>query len=101
MGAKVNMASSDHLNPDQHMSVGHIKKITSNRDVRNMLEKLVDNDVKFVLSDSTNHHQLKIIGDGIVTLSKSPSDHRAVKNMQSDIRKNIRQSIDPEWNFPK
>lgn len=95
------MSASDHLHPDQHMNEGHIKQVVSHKEVRGMLNKLVNNDVKFVLSDGSKHHQLKIVGNGIVTLSKSPSDQRAVKNMQGDIQRSIRRDINPEWGFPK
>ena len=95
------MAASDHVNPDQHMNHGHIKETVSHKGVRQMLGNLVDNDVKFLLSTKSKHHELKIIGNGIVTLSKSPSDHHALKNMQSDIQRSIRRDINPEWKFPK
>lgn len=95
------MAASDHLNPDQHMSQGHINQIVQHKEVKQMLGKLVDNDVKFVLGSGKTHHKLKVIGNGIVTFSKSPSDKRAVKNMERDIRRSVRKDIDPEWNFPK
>lgn len=95
------MSASDHVNPDQHMNQGHINQIVQHKDVRQMLGKLVDNDVKFILSDGGKHHQLKIVGNGIVTLSKSPSDHRAIRNMEQDIRRSIKRDINPEWQFPK
>jgi len=101
MGAKVIMASSDHINPRQHMNMGHIRSVVTHRETRQMLEKLVDNDVKFLLSNRTKHHQLKIVGDGIVTFSKSPSDTRALKNTKSIIQRSIRQNINPEWDFPE
>lgn len=101
LGCDQVMASSDHINPDQHMNFGHIKSIVQHKEVRQMLGKLVDNDVKFLLSDGGKHHQLKIIGNGIVHLSKTPGDRRAIKEMEGDIRRGIRKDIDPEWKFPK
>ena len=95
------MAASDHLNPDQHMTDEHIKHLTKHKEVRQMLGKLVDNDVKFIATHGKTHIQLKIVGDGIVHLSKTPGDQRALNNMKGDIRRSIRQSIDPEWQFPE
>ena len=97
--AKV-MAASDHVNPDQHMNHGHINQIATHKEVKQLLGKLVDNDVKFVLADGKKHHQLKVVGNGIVTISKSPSDKRALDNIKGDIRKSIRRDIDPDWKFP-
>lgn len=95
------MPASDHINPDQHMNMGHINQSVTHKEVKQLLGKLVDNDVKFILSSGSKHHQLKIVGDGMVTIGKSPSDHRAIKNIRSDIRRNIRKDIDPSWDFPK
>jgi hypothetical protein len=95
------MSASDHIHPSQHMNHGHIHDSVGHRGVRDMLGKLVDNDVKFLLSTKKKHHELKIIGNGLVNFSKTPSDHRAIKNMQGDIQRSIRRDIDPEWKFPK
>lgn len=95
------MPASDSVNPEQHMNKGHINEIVQHKEVKQMLHKLVDNDVKFLLSTGKKHHQLKIIGDGLVTFSKSPSDKRAIKEMQGDIRRGIRKEIDADWEFPK
>jgi len=95
------VSASDHVNPDQHMNHGHIHQSVSNKDVKDMLNKLVGNDVKFLLNTKRNHHQLKVIGNGLINFAKTPSDPRAVKNMQSDIQREIRRSLDPEWKFPK
>lgn len=95
------MAASDNINHDQHMSHGHVRQITTHKGVRELLGKLVGNDVKFILSDAEKHHQLKIVGNGIVHISKTPSDHRALKNIQGDIQRSIRKDIDPNWKFPK
>ena len=95
------MSASDALNSDQHMNHAHIKSLTSHKGVREILGKLVDNDVKFIASAGNEHIKLKIVGDGLVHLSKTPSDSRAIKNIQGDIQRNIRQSINPEWKFPK
>lgn len=95
------MSASDAVSPEQHMNRGHINEIVQHKEVKQMLHKLVDNEVKFVLSTGKKHNQLKIIGNGLVTLSKSPSDKRAIKEMQSDIRRSIRKDINSEWDFPK
>lgn len=100
MGAKVIMAASDHVNPSQHMNKAHIKSATSHKETRQMLEKLIDNDVKFLVSSKKNHVQLKIIGDGIVAFGRTPGDSRAVQNTKSTIQRSIRQHINPEWTFP-
>jgi hypothetical protein len=100
MGAKVIMAASDHVHPSQHMNKAHIKSATSHKETRQMLEKLIDNDVKFLLSHKKNHLQLKIIGDGLVAFSSSPSDSRGLANNKAIIQRSIRQHIDPEWRFP-
>lgn len=94
------MGASDHLNPDQHMTHDHIKGLTSHKELRQTLGKLVGNEVGVIASSGKTHIQLKIVGDGIVHVSKTPSDKRAIKNIQSDIQRNIRQSINPEWKFP-
>lgn len=95
------MSASDALNTDQHMNMGHINQIATHKEVKQLLGKLVGNEVKFALTDGKKHHQLKVVGDGLVTVSKSPSDKRALDNIKSDIRRTVRQNIDPNWQFPK
>lgn len=94
------MSASDHLNDKQHMSHEHIKQLTTHRDVRQLLGSLVDNEVKFVATAGKNHINLKMVGNGQVTMSKTPSDKRAIHNMRSDIRREIRSSLNPDWDFP-
>lgn len=96
------MSASDHLNSDQHLNKAHIKSLTTHKEMRELLGKLVDNDVKFIASAGKNHIQLKMVGDGLTHLSKTPSDKRAIHKMKSDIRRSIRESgLNPEWEFPE
>ena len=95
------MSASDSINSDQHMNMSHINQIATHKEVKQLLGKLVGNDVKFILSDGKKHHQLKVVGNGIVTISKSPSDKRAIDNIKGDIRRSIRQDVNPDWQFPK
>lgn len=94
------MSASDHLHPDQHFSQEHINSLTGHKEVRKLLGKLVGNDVKFIGSAGQKHIQLKIVNDGMVHLSKTPGDNRAIKNIRGDIQRSIRQSLDPNWTFP-
>ena len=101
-GPETTSSGADKLNPDQHMNEGHIRKLVGDKDTQQSLLKLVNNDVKFVLSNTgSSHHMLKIIGDGMVIFSKSPGTNRSVKNAMHQVRRQIRQTIDPDWDFPK
>ena len=95
-------SGADKLNPDQHMNEGLIRESVKHKETQENLLSLVGNDVKFVLSKTgSNHHMLKIVGDGMVIFSNSPRDSHSVKNGMHQVRRQIRQSIDPNWDFPK
>ena len=83
------MGTEQNLNWEQHALNGErIKALTSDRDFRDMLSR-VSQGTTPVMAHKTGsgHIQLRIKDDGIVHMASTPSDWRAVRNMESRIQR--------------
>lgn len=93
--------SKDNINHEQFLTKEHINSLTPHKDMRAFLLSLKGNSVKFMPTKSAGEHiKLHIIDDGSVFMSQTPSDHRALKNAMSDVRRQVREHIDPTWDLP-
>ena len=87
------MGTEGHLNWEQHaLNDDHIKSLTSDRDFRDMLTR-VSQGTTPVMAHKTGsgHIQLRIKDDGIVHMASTPSDWRAVKNVESRIQRHFKE----------
>lgn len=89
-----------HVNAEQHrLTVEHIKSLTSDRDVQEMLSRVAQGSTPvFAHKTRSGHIQVRIQGDGITHVMGTPQDWRSVKNDEAWIRRNMRQI---GHNFPK
>lgn len=87
------MGTEGHLNWEQHaLNDDHIKSLTSDRDFRDMLSR-VSQGTTPVMAHKTGsgHIQLRIKDDGIVHMASTPSDWRAVRNVESRIQRHFKE----------
>lgn len=86
------MGTEQHLNWDQHaLTEDRINGLTRDSGFREMLGRVSQGSTPVIgLRTKSGHIQLRIKGDGLVHLASTPSDHRAVKNMEQQIRRNFR-----------
>lgn len=85
------MSGGDNLNWEQHaLTSDHIKSLTPDQDFRDMLTR-VSQGTTPVMAHKTGsgHIQLRIKEDGIVHMASTPSDWRAVKNVESRIKRHF------------
>ena len=83
--------AAENLNYDQMgMTHEHVRQLTPHKGVREILSRVVDCGHP-VISQSlpSGHFRLYIKDDGIVHVSGTPSDHRALKSIEGDIRRGI------------
>jgi len=94
------MATEDHLQWEQHaLTDDHIRSLTTHKDYRELFARVAQATTPVMaLKTRSGHIQIRIKGDGMLHTGSTPSDKRAVKNLESDIRRNMRQI---EHNFPK
>lgn len=87
------MGTEQHLNWDQHaLNDQRIRNLTRDDAHREMLSRVAEGSTPvagFLLKNG--HIQLRIKGDGIVHMASTPSDHRAVKNNEQRIRRQMRE----------
>lgn len=83
--------AKEHLNYAQMgLTHGQINSISSHKGVRKLLGHLVDNSPTRVIAQSgKNHIKLFFENDGLVSMASTPSDNRAMKNNESQIRKSL------------
>jgi len=62
-------------------------KITD-REIRKIVKSAVKQGCEVKASRRSSHIQIIVPGKGIVTVSSSPSDERAYKNIRADLRRN-------------
>lgn len=93
--------SKDNINHEQFLTKSHIKGLTSHKGFQDFLLSLSGNPVKFIPTKTAgNHIKLHIVGDGSVFMASTPSDHRALNNNMSMVRRQVREHVDPEWELP-
>jgi hypothetical protein len=83
------MGTEQNLNWEQHaLNSERIKALTPDRDFRDMLSR-VSQGTTPVMAHKTGsgHIQLRIKDDGIVHMASTPSDWRAVRNIESRIQR--------------
>ena len=92
--------SADHLQWDQYaLTDDHIRTLTTHKDYRVLFARVAQGTTPVMaLKTRSGHIQIRIKGDGMLHTGSTPSDKRAVKNLESDIRRNMRQI---DHNFPK
>jgi hypothetical protein len=92
--------SADHLQWDQYaLTDDHIRTLTTHKDYRELFGRVAQGTTPVMaLKTRSGHIQIRIKGDGMLHTGSTPSDKRAVKNLESDIRRNMRQI---DHNFPK
>ena len=92
--------SADHLQWDQYaLTDDHIRSLTTHKDYRELFSRVAQGTTPVMaLKTRSGHIQIRIKGDGMLHTGSTPSDNRAVKNLESDIRRNMRQI---DHNFPK
>lgn len=87
------MGTEQHLNWDQHaLTEQRIRALTRDDSHREMLSRVAQGSTRvagYLLGNG--HIQLRIEGDGLVHIASTPSDHRAVKNNESRIRRQMSQ----------
>lgn len=94
--------SKDKINHEQFLTKEHINSLTPHKGMRDFLLSLKGNSVAFMPTKTAGEHiKLHVIGDGSVFMSQTPSDHRALKNAMADVRRTVRENIDPTWNYPE
>lgn len=83
--------AKEHLNYDQlKLTHSQIGSLTSHKETRKLLGHLVDNSPARVIAQSGNTHiKLFFENDGLVAISGSPSDSRAVENNDKQIRRSL------------
>ena len=83
--------AKEHLNYEQMgLTHGAINSLSSHKGVRNLLGHLVNNSpTRVIAQGGKNHIKLYFENDGLITMSKSPSDNRAMKNNESQIRRSL------------
>jgi hypothetical protein len=94
------MGTEEHLNWDQHaLNEDRVRGLTTDKPFREMLSRVGQGSTP-VMGHKTQsgHIQLRIKGDGVVHMASTPSDHRAVKNMESLVR---RKMAEIGHDFPK
>ena len=94
------MANESNLNWEQHaLSEDRIRSLTTHKPFREVLSRISQASTP-VMGHKTHsgHIQLRIKDDGIVHMASTPSDHRAVKNMESFVRKKM---IEVGHDFPR
>lgn len=83
--------AKEHLNYEQMgLTHGHIKSLTSHKETRKLLGHLVDNSpTRVIAQHGKTHIKLYFENDGLVAISGSPSDNRAVSNNDKQIRRSL------------
>lgn len=94
------MATDDNLQWEQYaLTDSHIRNLTTHKDYRELFARVAQATTPVMaVKTRSGHIQLRIKGDGVLHTGSTPSDNRAVKNLESDIRRNMRQI---DHNFPK
>jgi hypothetical protein len=94
------VSTEDNLNWEQHsLTEDHVRSLTTDKPFREMLSRVSQGSTP-VMGHRTGsgHIQLRIKGDGVVHMASTPSDHRAVKNMESLVR---RKMVEIGHDFPR
>ena len=83
--------AKDHLNYEQmKLTHAHINSLTSHKETRGLLSHLVDNSpTRVIAQHGKTHIKLYFENDGLITISGSPSDNRAVSNNDKQIRRSL------------
>lgn len=94
------MGTEEHLNWDQHaLNEDRVRGLTTDKPFREMLSRVGQGSTPVIgHRTQSGHIQLRIKGDGVVHMASTPSDHRAVKNMESLVR---RKMAEIGHDFPK
>jgi hypothetical protein len=92
----------EHLNIDQYLTKEHINGLTSHKEMRQLLYSLKDSThPMFPTATSSGHIKINIVDDGSVFVAGTPSDHRAVRNNIAQLRRTVRENVNPEWEIPE